>query len=194
MTIIQPVLKSETSFGEGPFVVARQSATPGTGGALNRLDAAIFASGSFCWGESRTLLGANIGAAPPGDQFLRVRIAGNTFENVVVNNPGPGYAASYAAIRIGIFVFDPQGNVVDRRFSPDFIAFDDRAYFTGFHLRFGESKVLTPSAVTKVVSSPNSYQIWIMSYQKVESYVHSIDAVSNFSFDFGNIDFTFTPA
>jgi hypothetical protein len=194
MPSVRPPTPSTTNFGEGPFAVARQSATPSSGGVLGRLDASILASGPLCWGESRTRLGVNIGTPPPGNQLLTVFANGTTFENLNVQNPGPGYAASYAAVRIELVTRDPQGAVVSRFTGPDAVAFDARAYFTGFHIRVGESRTLVPIARMFVPAGSNTHDVWVHSYQKVESYGASLAAVSNFTFDFLNVTFGYSPA
>jgi hypothetical protein len=187
MTLIQPTLTDEYTFGEGSYITARQQADAAT----RRLSASIVALGQFAWEDSRTALGARIGAAPGGSQRLTVGAAGFTDENFVVNTPGPGYAATYAALRIGIYAYDASGAVAGRFFGADTVVFDARNYFTGFQIRYGEQHLYNPAAQIQV--TPNSiYEIWVISQQKVQSYGLSISAVSNFTFDFGLIFYEFS--
>jgi hypothetical protein len=187
VTTIQPTIKDEYTFGEGSYITYRQEADP----AARRLSASIVALGQFAWEDSVTALGAAIGAPPGGSQRLTVGAAGYTDETFMVNTPGPGYAATYAALKIGIYAYDANGVATGRFFGADTVVFDARNYFSGFQIRFGEQHLYNPIAQIQV--DPNSsYEIWVISQQKVQSYGLSLSAGSNFTFDFGPIFYEFS--
>jgi hypothetical protein len=194
MPSVEGSLPYKFSYGFGFAGPSQQSASPGAGtGLASQVHASIGGYTIAGYLESKTGVGANIGNTPPGNQILRVSAYGQTFENALVINPGPGYAASYAAVRIEIAGFDLLGNQVFRIQGPDIVAFDIRIGVSGIDTRTDEQHILMPVFYLPLPAAPVSLQLWVVAHQSVTSAGLSFAAISNFSFTFDYIDYTFTP-
>ncbi|HSL45603.1 MAG TPA: hypothetical protein VK897_19365 [Anaerolineales bacterium] len=187
MPFILPTIPFTTSSTFVTGIISRQAATS-AGSA--RLDASI---SSFIPGggaSTLTSLGANLGAAPDQTQLLFVSVNTRTFETGMAA-AGIGTAQASATLLIFVEEFSPAGAFIRSVPGPPTVVYNAAAHFIGVDLRVNESNTRSASVSVPVVAG-RIYVAWVDSIQSVLTGGSPVaEAVSNFTYDFGPMFFTF---
>jgi hypothetical protein len=102
-----------------------------------------------------------------------------------------GTAQASATLSIFVEEFSPAGAFIRNVRGPATVVFDAAAFFIGVHLRLNERNTRSASILMPVVSG-RFYRAWLDSLQFVSSVGGPVaEAVSNFTYDFGPLFFTF---
>lgn len=159
-------------------------------GGMGRISADIFADTPSGGAGTTTSLGATVGAAPPGAQFLDVTATTASFENGGVVAWPVSSAQAYADLSIFVEEFSPAGSFIRSAWGPSTVVLDARADFAGIYLRIDERRTRIAS-VHMAVTPGRIYRVWLDSLQFV-NVVGTAHASSNFTYDFGPLFFVFS--
>lgn len=188
MPFILPTIPFTTGSTFVTGVIFRQSTA--AFGRTARLDASIASFIPVGGASTFTSLGADLGTAPAEAQILIVTADTVTFETGMAS-AFIGTAQASATLSIFVQEFAATGTFIRTVTGPPTVVFDAAAYGIGVNLRINETNNRAAFFTMPVVRG-RFYRAFLSSLQFVSSAGGPVaEAVSNFTYDFGPLFFTF---